>query len=80
MNGAWIDRFPSLNKLPEQVRNRLQSESRIVSLPEGTRIFGAGQSPANFLLLLEGTIRVQQVSESGREIVLYRVSAGKAAR
>jgi CRP/FNR family transcriptional regulator len=78
MNGAWIDRFPSLNKLPEQVRNRLQSESRIVSLPEGTRIFGAGQSPANFLLLLEGTIRVQQVSESGREIVLYRVSAGES--
>ena len=80
MTGAWIDRFPSLAKLPEQVRRRLETESRIVSLPEGTRIFGPGQSPANFLLLLDGTIRVQQVSENGREIVLYRVSAGESCR
>ncbi len=78
MTGAWIDRFPSLAKLPEQVRKRLETESRIVSLPEGTRIFGPGQSPANFLLLLDGTIRVQQISENGREIVLYRVSAGES--
>jgi len=78
MTGTWIDRFPSLKKLPAEVRRRLEAESRIVALPEGTRIFGAGQSPSNFLLLLEGTIRVQQVSESGREIVLYRVSAGES--
>jgi CRP/FNR family transcriptional regulator, anaerobic regulatory protein len=78
MNGTWIDRFPSLAKLPAEVRRRLEAESRIVTLPEGTRIFGSGQSPANFLLLLDGTIRVQQVSENGREIVLYRVSAGES--
>lgn len=78
MTTAWIDRFPSLKNLPDSVRQRLLSESRIVALPEGTRIFGAGQSPQNFLLLLEGSIRVQQVSESGREIVLYRVSAGES--
>jgi CRP/FNR family transcriptional regulator len=30
------------------------------------------------MLLLEGTIRVQQVSENGREIVLYRVQAGES--
>ncbi len=78
MTGTWIDRFPSLKELPDEVRQRLQAESRIVALPEGTRIFGAGQSPSNFLLLLEGTIRVQQASESGREIVLYRVSAGES--
>lgn len=46
-------------------------------MPEGSRIFGPGQAPENFLLLLDGTMRVQQVSESGREIVLYWVSAGK---
>lgn len=78
MNGGWIDRFPSLKELPAELRQHLQAESRIVVLPEGTRIFGPGQSPSNFLLLLDGTIRVQQVSESGREIVLYRVSAGES--
>ncbi|MGO9544144.1 MAG: Crp/Fnr family transcriptional regulator [Rhodomicrobium sp.] len=78
MNGTWIDRFPALGRLPREVRQRLEAESRIVALPEGTRIFGSGQSPANFLLLLEGSIRVQQVSENGREIILYRVAAGES--
>lgn len=34
--------------------------------------------PENLLLLLDGTVRVQQVSDSGREIVLYRVHAGES--
>lgn len=78
MTGTWIERFPALHKLPDEVQRRLVAESRVINLPEGTRIFGAGQSPANFLLLLGGSIRVQQVSESGREIVLYRVAAGES--
>jgi CRP/FNR family transcriptional regulator len=47
-------------------------------LPAGTRIYGPGQAPEAYLLLIEGTVRVQQVSEGGREIVLYRVSAGQS--
>jgi CRP/FNR family transcriptional regulator, anaerobic regulatory protein len=78
MTGTWIDRFPALKGLQAEARQRLQAESRIAALPGGTRIFGPGQSPANFLLLLEGSIRVQQVSENGREIVLYRVAAGES--
>jgi CRP/FNR family transcriptional regulator len=41
-------------------------------------IFGPGKSPENLLLMLEGRVRVQQVSEAGREIVLYRVEAGQS--
>ncbi len=78
MSSTWIDRFPDLKDLPGEQRRRLEPESRVLSLPGGSRIFGPGQAPSNFLLLLEGSIRVQQVSESGREIVLYRVSAGES--
>jgi CRP/FNR family transcriptional regulator len=74
---SWISHFPSLQLLPEAVRDRLVRHSKIIELPEGSRIFGPGQAPESFLLLLDGTVRVQQVSESGREIVLYRVSAGE---
>jgi CRP/FNR family transcriptional regulator, anaerobic regulatory protein len=41
-------------------------------------IFGPGKSPENLLLMLEGTVRVQQLAENGREIVLYRVHAGES--
>jgi CRP/FNR family transcriptional regulator len=47
-------------------------------MPAGTVIFGPGKSPENMLLLLEGTVRVQQLAENGREVVLYRVTAGES--
>ena len=74
----WTDRFPALRQLPADVFARLRSLSLVVELPEGSRIFGPGQAPQNYLMLLDGTIRVQQTSETGRDIVLYRVEAGES--
>jgi CRP/FNR family transcriptional regulator len=53
-------------------------ESTIVTVPEGTVIFGPGKPSESLLLLLDGRVRVHQVSEGGREIVLYRVEAGQS--
>lgn len=74
----WIEQFPGLAQLDQQIRRVLVEQSRIAALPEGTVIFGPGKAPENLLLLLEGTVRVQQVADSGREIVLYRVQAGES--
>jgi CRP/FNR family transcriptional regulator len=74
----WIDRFPGLSKLDEPIRQTLVERSQIVELPAGTVIFGPGKAPENLLLLLDGIVRVQQVAENGREIVLYRVQAGES--
>ncbi|MGE0284833.1 MAG: Crp/Fnr family transcriptional regulator [Bradyrhizobium sp.] len=76
--GDWTRNFPALKHLPEPDVARLRDGSMVVALSEGRQIFGPGQSPENFLLMIEGTIRVQQASENGREIVLYRVSAGES--
>lgn len=78
MDKGWIEQFPGLSALEEPVKERLLAQAAIVSVPAGTIIFGPGKAPENLLLLLSGTIRVQQTSESGREIVLYRVSAGES--
>lgn len=75
---TWIDQFPGLSRLPDEIRNYLVAESKIVTVPAGTVIFGPGKSPENLLLLLDGTVRVQQTSDNGREIVLYRVHAGES--
>lgn len=76
--GSWIAQFPGLQRLPEDLQRTIIAQSAVVSLPANSRIYGPGQAPENYLLLLEGSIRVQQVSESGREIVLYRLSAGES--
>lgn len=78
MDTSWTSHFSGLSQLPADVRGPLVAVSRQVHLPAGTRIFGPGQAPDAFLLLVQGTVRVQQVSDSGREIVLYRVSAGES--
>jgi CRP/FNR family transcriptional regulator, anaerobic regulatory protein len=72
----WTQHFPALGRLPPAVLTPLVGRSSVVALPAGSRIFGPGQAPESFLLLIDGTVRVQQVSESGREIVLYRIQAG----
>ena len=77
-NADWIDKFEGLANLPADLRDALIRGSRIVALEAGTQVFAPGQPADNLLLLLEGTVRVQQTSETGREIFLYRVHAGES--
>ena len=74
----WISRFNGLASLKAPIRDILTARAVIVSVPKDTLIFGPGKAPENLLLLLEGTVRVQQTSDQGREIVLYRVHAGES--
>ncbi len=74
----WVGRFPGLRELAAGVVDHLIRGSEVVDLVENSRLFGPGQSPGYFLLLLDGSIRVQQIGECGREIILYRVAAGES--
>lgn len=78
MTEDWTARFPGLSRLEDGLRARLRAESAVVSVPAGSVIFGPGTTPDSLLLLLDGRVRVQQLSEQGREIVLYRVEAGES--
>ncbi|AAV94902.1 Crp/Fnr family transcriptional regulator [Ruegeria pomeroyi] len=78
MDASWIDQFKGLGGLPEPLRAELEAGSQIVSVPAGTQIFAPGQSADHLWLLLEGTVKVQQKSETGREVFLYRVHAGES--
>lgn len=75
---SWTQRFAELETLSAELAAELATSSRIVDLPAGTRVFEAGQRAQNMLLLLRGSVRVQQVSETGREVFLYRVQAGES--
>ena len=75
---AWVERFGGLSRLDAATKDDLIRRSNVIDVPSGTMIFGPGKSPENMLFLLEGTVRVQQVSETGHEIVLYRIHAGES--
>ena len=74
----WVDRFPGLSRLEEPIKQLLVSRSTLIDVPKGVTLFGPGNSPENMLFLLDGTVRVQQVSDTGHEIVLYRIYAGQS--
>jgi CRP/FNR family transcriptional regulator len=74
----WIDNFPGLSSLAKSEQQLLMDHSTVLDVKEGTVIFGPGKKPDHLLLLLEGTVRVQQLSDKGREIVLYRIRAGES--
>jgi CRP/FNR family transcriptional regulator len=74
----WVERFPGLSRLEPHIKQLLLSRSAIIEVPGGVTLFGPGNSPENMLFLLDGTVRVQQVSDTGHEIVLYRIHAGES--
>ncbi|RYG93240.1 Crp/Fnr family transcriptional regulator [Loktanella sp. IMCC34160] len=55
-----------------------RAAGHVVTVPKGASVFGVGQTPDHLLLVTRGVVRVQQVTEGGREIVLYRVHAGES--
>jgi CRP/FNR family transcriptional regulator len=77
-SGAWIDQFPALSGLDADIRGALAERCALVELAEGAQVFGPGHPPGHYLLVLDGSVKVQQFSEGGRAIVLYRVAAGES--
>jgi|SRR5579875_579535 CRP/FNR family transcriptional regulator len=73
----WIDELPSLGTLDEAARTILRKSAVRVVIPQDKIVFRPGDACTQFPLIISGTIRVQRVTESGREILLYRVTANE---
>ena len=73
-----IDDISAVNVLSEATKLDLRKEAKRVEIPSGTIIFRPGDKSSQFPLVACGSIRVQRVTENGREIVLYRVSANES--
>ncbi len=64
--------------LPEPVRDVVLQEAARIAAPAGTILFRPGDACSLYLLLTEGTVRVQLVTGGGHQIVLYRVEQGQS--
>ncbi len=74
----WITQFSALDDLSPDLRAKLILQTQVVSVPKDTVIFGPGKKPDSMMFLISGSVRVSQLSETGREIVLYRINAGQS--
>src|SRR3990172_452558 len=73
----WLNRFPPLRAISDPAWRRIAERLSVMRIEPGTSVFRVGDPCRNYLPVSEGAVRVQTVSESGREIVLYRVGSGE---
>lgn len=73
----WLHLFPELNALEQHAKEILRQYARIVEAPIGTIGYREGTPCGAYVMRLAGRSRVYKMSASGREILLYRVSAGE---
>jgi len=69
--------FPVLGQLDPRHREIVRSDGANVRFDGGSLLFDVGQECEGLGLVLEGSVRVSCLSDSGREIVLYRVRPGE---
>lgn len=78
MQKIITDHFPELAQLSPESQKILEDGIYISTAPAGTMMFSEGSECKGYVMLLEGSVRVQKTSEDGREIVLYRVESGES--
>ena len=77
MTDDWLKTFPALAALDEPAARILRKAATVMTLPVGAAPFRQGSACEAYLFVVSGSVRVHMVSETGREIVLYRVEDGQ---
>ncbi|MCX7088242.1 MAG: Crp/Fnr family transcriptional regulator [Methylococcales bacterium] len=72
----WETHFPQISQANEPVLEQLMASANLVRLPDKQQIFYPGSVCENYLLMLEGGVKAQLISENGREVLLYHVQPG----
>lgn len=71
-----LSSFTSLVGLDDPVWLQTVEAAESITAPQDMVMLCKGDPCQNFLLISEGSLRVHEVSENGREILLYRVKPG----
>jgi CRP/FNR family transcriptional regulator len=82
MNQAQLDRIvqvlPVLQQGDSQLLRDFQQAAVYARIPAGNDVFVEGDYVDAIALLLSGVVRVYKISETGREITLYRFGLGES--
>ena len=73
-----IESLTFLRGATDQQLREFRESATIVRVPEGRDVFVQGQRVESIPLLISGTVRVYQISETGREVTLYRFRPGES--
>ncbi|VAW98638.1 hypothetical protein MNBD_GAMMA23-212, partial [hydrothermal vent metagenome] len=69
--------YPELANIIDPLWVETIENARMITVKPATTLFNGNNDCNNFMLIIEGTIRIYQAAEDGREITLYRIGAGE---
>ena len=69
--------FPFFELLSNEAQTLLLSHAKEVNMPKGMELFAQGDQCKDILFLVEGSVRVYRLHESGQEITLYFLENGE---
>jgi CRP/FNR family transcriptional regulator len=75
----WIEEVPLLRALDAPTKAMLRDSVVRKQIARGAVLFRPGDQCVQFPLIVSGSVRIQRVTESGREIVLYRVATNETS-
>ena len=75
---SLVELYPVLAELPAELRGRVLTSLKAVTVPAATKLFDERQPCQGFPLVLAGAIRVVKPAANGRELPLYRVLPGES--
>jgi len=73
----WRQHYPQLASIADPAWIEAIQHLEPITVPGGTQAYVTGDECRNFLLLLNGNIRIYASGRGGREIVLYRIQPGE---
>ena len=73
---SWREILPSLETGADEAALELFDSSNVITVPANTTVFSQGDACENYLIVLDGKLKVFTRAENGREIVLYHLNSG----
>jgi len=72
-----MQHFPFFEELSNEAQTLLLSHAKAVKMPKGMELFAQGDQCKEILFLVDGSVRVYRLHESGQEITLYFLENGE---
>ena len=72
----WKRFFPRFVDTEDPELGTLIQKAKLVEIPGGKTLFYPGAPCQNYVLVVDGRIRVHLIAENGRDVLLYRVTPG----
>lgn len=74
---TWLSAFPKLASINDPAWLSAREAARVFVIPPNTIMMRQGDASQGFILFFQGSSRVYERAENGREIALYRTQPGE---